>query len=104
MGSSLFLLSPVFFYAFRGLWRGFREPAILALLASVLITSIPILLLMGTGWIQYGPRYTLDFTVPLLLLTASGLQGTSRRLLLWLVVVSILQYIPGVFLYVNRGL
>jgi hypothetical protein len=104
MGSSLFLLSPVFFYAFRGLWRGFREPAILALLVSVLITSIPILLLMGTGWIQYGPRYTLDFTVPLLLLTASGLQGISKRLLLWLVVISILQYIPGVFLYINMGL
>jgi hypothetical protein len=104
MGSSLFLLSPVFFYAFRGIYSGYRNPNILALLISVLITSIPILLLMGTGWVQYGPRYTLDFTVPLLLLTASGLQGTSRRLLFWLVVISILQYIPGVFLYVNLGL
>ena len=103
-GSSLFLLSPVFFYAFRGIYRGSRDPNILGMVASILVTSIPILLLMGTGWVQYGPRYTLDFTVPLLLLTACGVQGTSTKVLFWLIVISILHYIPGIFLYIRLGL
>ena len=97
MGGSLFLLSPVFFYAFRGIFRGYRNPNVVAWMASILATSIPILLLMGTGWIQYGPRYTLDFTIPLLMLTANGVQPTSRRLLFYLTAISIIQYIPGVF-------
>lgn len=103
-GNSLFLLSPVFFYAFRGFYRGSRNSNILGLVASVLITSIPILLLMGTGWVQYGPRYTLDFTIPLLLLTACGVHGISTKVLFWLIIVSILHYIPGIFLYIRLGL
>jgi len=99
MGGSLFLLSPVFLYAFRSLYRGYRRPVILMLLLSILATSIPILLLMGTGWVQYGPRYTLDFTIPLLLLTADGVQSASKRILLWLTVLSIIQYIPGICLF-----
>ena len=99
MGGSLFLLSPVFFLAFRGVFRGRRNPDIWMLTISILVTSIPILLLMGTGWVQYGPRYTLDFTVPLLLLTAYGLQPISRRLLTWLIAISIIQYIPGVIVF-----
>jgi hypothetical protein len=104
MGSSLFLLSPVFFFAFTALIREYRNPNILLWFFSILATSIPILLLMGTGWVQYGPRYTLDFTVPLLLLTASGAQWAPRRVLTWLIAISILQYIPGIFLYVRLGL
>jgi len=98
MGGSLFLLSPVFLYAFRGIFRGYRDPAVVLWVGSILATSIPILLLMGTGWMQYGPRYTLDFTIPLLMLTARCVQGTPRRLLFWLVVISVIQYIPGPFL------
>jgi hypothetical protein len=104
MGSSLFLLSPVFFYAFGAMRRGYRNPQIRMLAASVLATSIPILLLMGTGWVQYGPRYTLDFTLPLLLLTAYGVQDASPKLLFWLVVISVLHYIPGIYLYIRLGL
>lgn len=104
MGSSLFLLSPVFFYAFGAIRRGYRNPQIRMLVVSVLATSIPILLLMGTGWVQYGPRYTLDFTLPLLLLTAYGVQDTSPKLIFWLVVISVLQYIPGIYLYIRLGL
>lgn len=95
MGGSLFLLSPVFFYAFRGLYRGYRNPMVLMWLLSILATSIPILLLMGTGWVQYGPRYTLDFTIPLLLLTADGVRSTSKQILFWLTALSIIQYVPG---------
>jgi hypothetical protein len=96
MGGSLFLLSPVFFYLFEGLRRRYRSFDTWVLLVSVLATSIPILLLMGTGWVQFGPRYTLDFMVPLLLLTALGVQFASRRILAVLVILSIVQYLVGV--------
>lgn len=99
MGGSLFLLSPVFFYAFVGMIRGYQNPNIWLWTLSVIATSIPILLLMGTGWKQFGPRYTLDFTIPLLFLTASGIQKTSRLLLGGLIAVSVLQYVLGFFLY-----
>jgi hypothetical protein len=102
MGGSVFLLSPVFFYAFKGIFRGYRNPDAWLWVGSILATSIPILLLMGTGWVQYGPRYTFDFTVPLLLLTASGVQWGSRRTLILLIVLSILQYIPGIYLFVEH--
>ncbi len=104
MGGSLFLLSPVFFYAFRAMIRQFRNPNIWLWLISILATSVPILLLMGTGWIQYGPRYTLDFTIPLLLLTASGVEGTSTSLLAALTILSIAQYIPGIPLFIKLHL
>ena len=103
-GSSLFLLSPVFFYAFVGAYRRYRDPNIWFWLLTILATSIPILLLMGTGWVQYGPRYTLDFVVPLMLLTASGVQWASRKIFIWLIVLSILQYIPGIYIYIVAGL
>jgi hypothetical protein len=100
MGGSLFLLSPVFLYVFRGIFRGYRDPSIMAWILAVLATSVPILLLMGTGWVQYGPRYTLDFTIPLLMLTASGVQNVPKRLIAWLTAISILQYIPGVMIFI----
>jgi hypothetical protein len=104
MGGSLFLLSPVFFYIIPGIVRRYRNVDTWMLLASILATSIPILLLMGTGWIQFGPRYTLDFTVPLLLLTAQGVQFASKRILPVLVIISIVQYFIGTLflLYVLR--
>jgi hypothetical protein len=73
-------------------------------LVAILATSVPILLLMGTGWIQYGPRYTLDFTIPLLLLTASGIEETSASLLAALTILSVMQYIPGISLFVKLHL
>lgn len=94
-GGSLFLMSPVFFAAFWGVVRGRRQWSTWLLVATIVLVAIPILLLMGTGWVQWGPRYTLDFTAPLLLLTALGL----RRWPLWVIVVltliSIAHYLRG---------
>jgi hypothetical protein len=99
MGGSLFLLSPLFIFVFRGIFLARKNISTWMLTASILATSIPILLLMGTGWVQYGPRYTLDFTVPLLLLTALGIQSVSQNILKWLTGLSILQYIPGILFF-----
>jgi hypothetical protein len=50
---------------------------------------------MGTGWVQFGPRYTLDFTVPLLLLTAIGLRRWPINVIMLLLLISIMHYILG---------
>lgn len=94
MGGSLFLLTPLFFgalFAFRG--RVGLSKVVLAV--SILLTAIPILLLMGTGWVQFGPRYTLDFMVPLLLLTALGIRDWPRWVVGPLVLVSVVHYVLG---------
>jgi len=95
MGGSLFLLSPLFFGAFAAFWKPSNKRYVWALLASILVTYIPIVLLMGTGWVQFGPRYTLDFTVPLLLLTALGIERWRITIPFILMILSIIQYFIG---------
>lgn len=92
MGGSLFLLSPLFFAAIAAFHKPRVRWHVWALLLTILVTSIPILLLMGTGWAQFGPRYTLDYTVPLLLLTAIGMEKWKNYLVLALVTASAIQY------------
>lgn len=94
-GGSLFLLSPVFFAAFWGVAKGQPRWSIATLGLTIGLSALPSLLLMGTGWLQFGPRYTLDFIVPLLLLTAMGLKHWPRWLAVVLTGVSIAQYLVG---------
>jgi hypothetical protein len=94
-GGSLFLLSPVFFGAFWSLKRRSRNLSVLMLITTVALILIPILLLMGTGYFQFGPRYTLDFTLPLLLLTAIGTNDWSISTMFRLTIFSIVQYSIG---------
>jgi hypothetical protein len=95
MGGSLFVLTPVFLASFWAFLTARARRSAWLLAASIVLTAMPILLLMGTGRTQFGPRYTLDFTVPLLLLTAMGL----RRWPVWLVAISagisIVHYLAG---------
>lgn len=102
-GGSLFLLSPVFFGMFWGLAAGRPRWSAWALFATIMVVNIPILLLMGTGWFQFGPRYTLDFTVPLLLLTAMGVRRWPAWLLALLTVISIVSYVIGT-LYLGQNI
>jgi hypothetical protein len=95
MGGSLFLLSPVFFYIFRGIKNAYPKWSGIIFLISILLVNVPILLLMGTGWVQFGPRYTLDFTVCLLVLTAIGIKNQSNLRLGLLTTISIIQYLIG---------
>ncbi len=98
MGGSLFLLSPVFIACFWAFNEKERKISNLLLVATIFLTNIPILLLMGTGWVQFGPRYTLDFIIPLLILTAIGMKYWNNRILFLLTLISIFQYTVGLFL------
>lgn len=96
-GGSLFLLTPVFSAAWVGIFAMRSRMSMWMLVVSILLVMIPILLLMGTGWVQFGPRYLLDFTVPLLLLTAAGLRRWPIHVIALLTLVSILQYMLGTY-------
>jgi hypothetical protein len=99
MGGSLFLLTPVFAaaaWAFGGKdGRWSRR----ALLASIVLTALPSLLLMGTGWRQWGPRYTLDFTVPLLVLVAGGLGRWPTWAVRTAALISVAHYVAGAIMF-----
>lgn len=101
MGGSLFLLSPVLFLIFWGIWHGRPRASIFFLTLSAIITNIPILMLMGTGWAQMGPRYTLDFTVPLLILAAAGIKHWKTSITSILTCVACVQYFIGTLIMLN---
>jgi hypothetical protein len=100
MGGSLFLLSPLFFGAPWALWQDRRRIDIWLLFATIMAVNIPILLLMGTGWVQFGPRYTLDFTLPLLLLTAHGIRRWPEPVVALLTLISVGHYLVGTMLFI----
>jgi len=95
MGGSLFLLTPLLLAVF---WA-FKAPAARwspwVLTVSIGLVAVPILLLMGTGWRQWGPRYTLDFTVPLILLAALGLRHWPPWVIKMAAGLSVAQYLVG---------
>lgn len=57
-GVSFFIVSPIFLYIFRAVWR---EKIVKLALAPVLVTLFALLAYFWPGWTQVGPRYTLDF-------------------------------------------
>jgi len=101
MGGSLFLLSPVYFGVFWVIKNKENRPSTLFLILSIFLTNIPILLLMGTGWVQFGPRYSLDYSIPLLILTAIGVKNWSNRNLTILVLISIIHYFFGLYSFIT---
>ena len=70
-------MTPVLLAAFWA--RAAQRGSIPAAWVSIVLTAIPIFLVMGTGYVQWGPRYSLDFLVPLLLLAAMGLRPWRPR-------------------------
>jgi hypothetical protein len=99
LGGGLFWMTPVLLGAFAGLWAGRRSGLTWALLASCVLIYVPIGLLMGTGYLTFGPRYLLDLMVPLLILTARGIRRWPLWLLLVLALISCATYIYGSVLW-----
>lgn len=97
MGGSLFLMSPMYFLAFAGIARTWRRGGAFVLV-SCLMGLTPMMLLMGTGWITFGPRYTFDVAVPLMFATAFGASLAPAKSLAYLAMISTLIYLPGALL------
>ena len=101
MGGSIFLLSPLFMGAILSVWQDRHQISTLILTMTFFIAYIPIGLLMGTGYAQFGPRYLLDLSIPLLLLTANGIRRWPLWLVYLLIAVSIFHYLIGVTVFIQ---
>jgi hypothetical protein len=86
-GLSLLLTTPAFVYIFRARRK---SPVILGAWISFGLLLIPLVTYFNTGWSQFGYRFSLDFTVPLLVLIAFGSGSKVSRLLKLLIAASIL--------------
>jgi hypothetical protein len=75
-GMSMALVSPALI---TSLWAGFREKTARLLWISAGLVAIPVFMYYGGGIVQYGFRYSLDFTPFLVALMAIG----SRRWVGW---------------------
>jgi hypothetical protein len=68
-GLGLFFTTPIFLYT---LWPRRRTPVSPWLYLSCLLPLIPHLLYQNSGWVQFGYRFSLDYTVFLVMLLALG--------------------------------
>jgi len=99
LGGGIFWMTPLLFGAFGGLWLGRRTPLTWAILASTILIYLPIGLLLGSGYLTFGPRYLLDLMVPLTILTAQGIRRWSWTLLVVLTAIGIATYAYGAVLW-----
>lgn len=100
-GGSLFLLTPIFFFVFNKKQMKKRDSFILWI--TLIISNIPILLYFNTGFVQMGPRFSMDYLAPLFLLTATGLQPMRRLVLFLLAFISVFHYFIGYFILAIFG-
>lgn len=84
-GMSMLLVSPGLLVAARA---GIRAPTQRVLWIAAALVAIPVLLYYGGGFVQYGFRYSLDFTPFLVALVALGARQHFGRLERFLFIVS----------------
>jgi hypothetical protein len=93
-GMSMLLVSPALIAA---VWAGFRDRTAQLLWIAAALVAIPDFLYYGGGYVQYGFRYSLDFTPFLVALMAMG----SRRWIGWperlLIVLGIASVAVGIY-------
>jgi hypothetical protein len=99
-GMSMALVSPALI---TSLWAGFRDRTARLLWIAAALVAVPVFLYYGGGFVQYGFRYSLDFTPFLVALMAAG----SQRWIGWpervLVLASIASVVAGIFWYGGMG-
>jgi hypothetical protein len=99
-GMSMALVSPVLV---TSLWAGLRDRTARLLWIATALVAVPVFLYYGGGFVQYGFRYSLDFTPFLVALMAVG----SPRWIGWperlLVLVGIGSVIAGICWYGGVG-
>jgi hypothetical protein len=92
-GLSMFLVSPGLLAAISA---GFRLPLARLLWSATVLVAIPILLFYGGGYVQYGFRYSLDFTPFLVALVALGTNKRFGRIEKLLILVSVASVTWGI--------
>jgi hypothetical protein len=94
-GMSMLLVSPALLTA---LWAGFRERSAQLMWLSAALVAVPVFLYYGGGFVQYGFRYSLDFTPFLVALMAMGSGRWTGRLERLLIVLSCVSVSWGLLL------
>jgi hypothetical protein len=92
-GLSMLLVSPALLTSLRA---GFREHGARLLWIAAGLVAIPVFLYYGGGYVQYGFRYSLDFTPFLVALVAMGSIRWRGRLERVLVVASVVSVSYGI--------
>jgi hypothetical protein len=95
-GMSLLLTGPGLFYALRA-WG--KQPWIMGAWASVLATVALLLLYYNTGYSQFGYRFSMDFMLPLICLTALGSGKKVSRWMIGLILFGIVVNFIGMLWY-----
>lgn len=99
-GGSLFLMTPLYFGAIVTLFRH-RSPTypLWPLWIACVFIALPSLMVNGTGWIQIGARYTVDYAPFLTVLVAAGIRTWPFWLIILSSFISFGHYLYGVFSY-----
>jgi hypothetical protein len=74
-GMALWITTPLFLTL---LWPKRRGPAFRSMWLAALLIMVPILFYQNSGWMQFGYRFSLDFTVFFILLLAIGNRPLTR--------------------------
>jgi hypothetical protein len=88
-GMSMLLVSPALL---TSIWAGFRDRTAQLLWIAAALVAVPVFLYYGGGYVQYGFRYSLDFTPFLVALMAIGSRrwiGRPERLLVMVSIASV---------------
>ncbi|HEX7492109.1 MAG TPA: hypothetical protein VF337_10450 [Candidatus Limnocylindrales bacterium] len=97
-GMSMLLVSPALLTA---VYAGFRDRTARLLWVAAAIVALPVFLYYGGGVVQYGFRYSLDFTPFLIALMAMGSGRWTGRRERILVLASIASVAIGIWWYAN---
>lgn len=101
-GISIFAVSPVYLAALltfgKNLFRfsEFRNRLIVYLWTTLVFLLFPLLLLFSPGLVQFGIRYSLDFSMILIALVIFGLEGKGNPLVVFATVVAVIANIYSV--------
>lgn len=88
-GLALWFTTPIFLYA---LWPKRRDGFYNALIWTALLVAVPSLFYQNSGWVQFGYRFSLDFTQVILVMIALGGRRFGRlffTLAAWCLVVNL---------------
>jgi hypothetical protein len=92
-GLSMVLVSPALLTT---LWAGFKQYSARLMWIAAALVAIPVFLYYGGGYVQYGFRYSLDFTPFLVTLVAMGSSRWKGRLERFLIIASVASVTYGV--------
>lgn len=88
-GISIFAVSPVYLAALLTLRRKIQNKLVIYLWITFLFLLFPLLLLFSPGLVQFGIRYSLDFSMILIVLAIFGLEGKDNFLMFLATIIAV---------------